>query len=1177
MENTPNIIGPYKVIKLIGSGGMGVVYSCKHQNTGKIVALKTIKISAEGMLQSIRREIITLASLQHPGVVPIIDYGIQKGLPWYAMPFLKGITLHQLYNEYDQPNNYPKDNEKPYQNFQSLLLNNNHQDRIITLLHKICLTLAYIHGEGIIHRDLKPDNIFIQSGDKPVLIDFGLILKGYANISRDKLHVERGGFGTLSYVAPEQIRGELVDARADLYSFGCILYELLTGNPPFKGESVYQIMKLKLNKSIPPPSHIVNGVPYILDELVRRLLSKDPRKRPGYASDVASILQKLHHVKKDEYSFPTPRSYIYHSKFVGRPKQMLYLNKALAKLKQDNGNIITISGVSGTGKTRLALEFGRKAARDKVQVLTGVCNSMVSLTLEALRKPVQVIADRCLERSEAELKRVFAGNRAFIAQYIPGLAMLPEQDKVSLPTLSPPEAKLKLFDSLWQIFVAYTVEQPLLLIIDDLQWADDLLMGFLDFILKTKELTKTGILILTTIRSDEMSNKIRNVISQMNASILTLEPLSKDTIIKIIKDMLSVEKLSYGFTDFMVRSAEGNPFYIGEYLRAAIDEGFLQRDILGHWHLLSEKLDEVNNTSSLKLSLPESIMDLIERHLDGLPPVAAKLTEFAAVLGREFREIVVRSLSGLSAQDFFSILRELQQRSVLRRMKNGKIQFYHDKIREVAYQHIPPERRKRRHKIVAELMERQLSDHKEARFAELAMHWEKAGMNDEARKWYLKAAKFAKNIYSLQQAENFYRKYFKFVDEVSADTVLAHIELGQQVLLYAGKISEAYIEHEKALAEARQLNDKNLETSCVVLLGDVAWNRGHLDKASIYYKHALSMSRELNDVKTECKIQGNIAGIRYEMGYETEAHKLFLKTLQLARENEDREREGIILANLATLSRRKGDLNKALELYKQSLSLMNNFDDKRREGLTLSNIGNIYFDKKNYKKARSLYEKALTLAQQIGFRWNESVVLTNLGILFNEEENFEEAEQYITKAYQIADEMGNHRLEVISLMHLASFYAEQGIVKGAVSYNHKALKLVVELKDRRLEGEIYRNLAIFTRRTTNDFKQSEKYANKAENIFRETEDITNLLIVLCEHCFRMIAMDDISKLPTEEILLLTDQMENYKQGDFANTWKSLQEAFDAYKQKKFHLLYKGELKKEIPKGLRNYLIKNNMM
>ncbi|MFC1854172.1 protein kinase, partial [candidate division CSSED10-310 bacterium] len=432
-------IGPYQLLETLGQGGMGVVHRARHCETGEIVALKTILVADELQLQGIRREIRALSRIRYPGIVRIMAEGIHEGLPWYSMNFVVGQSLRQYFSRQsdhtpkqaaeirsseftlpvgwtgssskerdtdrtvDTANLSPGKSEKigqvsgseaaPPKNIRGEM------SKVLQLVRRLCATLAFLHGEGIVHRDLKPDNIIVQSDGTPILVDFGLMTQFSGEESRETLTVEYGGAGTVSYIAPEQIRGEFVDARADLYALGCILYELLVGHPPFFSPISTHVIQAHLHATAAVPSCFRPEVPGELDELVSRLLAKDPRDRVGHASVVSTTAAQFSD-EKLVIEGPQPRPYLYRSSFAGRDVHLAQLREYVEPLLNGRGDIVLVSGESGLGKTRLVMEFGREVARQDIQVITGECTERAGYALEAFQKPLQAIADRCREKGQ---------------------------------------------------------------------------------------------------------------------------------------------------------------------------------------------------------------------------------------------------------------------------------------------------------------------------------------------------------------------------------------------------------------------------------------------------------------------------------------------------------------------------------------------------------------------------------------------------------------------------------------------------------------------------------------------------------------------------------------------------------------------------------------------------------
>jgi hypothetical protein len=379
----------------------------------------------------------------------------------------------------------------------------------LTLVRSLCSPLAFLHGEGIVHRDLKPDNILIRADGLPVLVDFGLVALVAAEVSREALELGAGAAGTVAYMAPEQARGELVDARADLYAVGCILYELITGRPPFVGRSPSEVLRQHIELDPSAPSTWVDGLPSGLDELVLRLLAKDRRFRIGHADDVAAALARLGAKDGLAKAGPRPRAHLYRPALAGREAALRELDAALDRLGSRSGGLVLIGGESGVGKTRLVMEIARRAERRNLQVLTGGCQDTAARPLEAFHRPLEAIADRCRELGKQETDRLLGPRGRVLAQYEAALVGLPGQDDYPEPADLPAEAaRRRLFGALSQCFGALAAGGPLLLVLDDLQWADELTVGFLDDWMHPRSSAARAaapLLVVGTYRSEEVA------------------------------------------------------------------------------------------------------------------------------------------------------------------------------------------------------------------------------------------------------------------------------------------------------------------------------------------------------------------------------------------------------------------------------------------------------------------------------------------------------------------------------------------------------------------------------------------------------------------------------------------------------------------------------------------------
>jgi len=283
-------IGSYRVLKELGAGGMGVVFQAEDTLLGRQVALKAILPGLAGsatVRQRFLREARAAATLEHDHIVPIFEVGEDRGIPFIAMPLLKGEPLEErLRREPRLP-----------------------LDLVLRIGREVALGLAVAHKHGLVHRDIKPANLWLEEGSGRVkILDFGLARAASDNAefappgairagatASDNVQLTQVGtlLGTPAYMAPEQAVGAPVDGRCDLFSLGCVLYRMCTGQLPFTGDSVQTILYAVIEKTPPVPRDLQGDMPPELSDLVMRLLAKEPAERPESADAVVQALAKI--------------------------------------------------------------------------------------------------------------------------------------------------------------------------------------------------------------------------------------------------------------------------------------------------------------------------------------------------------------------------------------------------------------------------------------------------------------------------------------------------------------------------------------------------------------------------------------------------------------------------------------------------------------------------------------------------------------------------------------------------------------------------------------------------------------------------------------------------------------------------------------------------------------------
>ncbi|MFY9561770.1 MAG: protein kinase [Terriglobales bacterium] len=368
-------ISHYRVLRKLGSGGMGVVYEAEDIRLGRRVALKFLPeklVCDQKALQRFEREARIASSLNHPNICTIYEVEEHDHRPVIVMELLEGESLKQRIGEGPIPT-----------------------DKLLDFGIQTSDALEAAHAKGIIHRDIKPGNIFVIGHGRVKILDFGLAKVCLPQVAEDQSEEESltlGGVipGTTSYMSPEQVRGEEIDARSDLFSLGVVLYEMATGQRPFAAKNRVLLMNAILNAQPAAANKVNRSLPAALDTIIARALEKDREKRFQHAADICSDLKRL---KRETGKAPTavaiaapvgpnPRPVRYGSilaairdrfsekpvkpvetrptnlpvqrtGFVGREKEVAAAKELL--LRQDV-RLVTVTGPGGIGKTRLALQ-----------------------------------------------------------------------------------------------------------------------------------------------------------------------------------------------------------------------------------------------------------------------------------------------------------------------------------------------------------------------------------------------------------------------------------------------------------------------------------------------------------------------------------------------------------------------------------------------------------------------------------------------------------------------------------------------------------------------------------------------------------------------------------------------------------------------------------------------------
>ncbi|MCU0499077.1 MAG: protein kinase [Anaerolineae bacterium] len=570
----------YTIERAIGKGASSEVYQVVDRLTHETLALKRLspdaQLFSELSLTDLRflfmREFRVLASLRHPNIMDVIDYGFDE----FQQPY---FTMTLLENGQD---------------LLSYGVGCSFSEKIDLLL-QVLQALKYLHRHGVIHRDLKPSNILVDPYSQTVkVLDFGLSqMLGIDSNSRLDDHL----VGTMLYIPPEVLSGQDVTPQSDFYSLGIIAYELFTGQHPYPHSSISQLLNGIL-QSTPD----LTPIPDLLQPIIQRLLQVQPKDRYASAGEIIMSLSR-------QLQRPTPpedphqlQSFTHYARFVGRKDEYRQLSHAFDRVREGHGSAWLIGGESGIGKSRLL---------DEVRVL-GLVSGALVLTgqgVEGGGLPFQLW--RKILRRLALIVPIEPTEQAVIAEFMPDIGHDTPLQPVSV--ISNEQQMATVISDLLRR--ACGMQKPILVLLEDLHWVSESLRPLqmlLPFI------SKLPLMIVGTYRDDE-----RPALPELlpNSHLIKLKRFTAEVVGELTQAILGQQPDHAKLIAFLQRETEGNAFFLVETIYALAEA--------------SGDLDQVVHQILPEYTTSQGIERLIQRRLVLIPPREYRLLQIAAIIGRE--------------------------------------------------------------------------------------------------------------------------------------------------------------------------------------------------------------------------------------------------------------------------------------------------------------------------------------------------------------------------------------------------------------------------------------------------------------------------------------------------------------------------------------------------------------
>lgn len=777
----------FEIVGLLGVGGSGEVYLATDTQAPSAARQVALKIYTElsnrdapvlELHARIKRETEALSKIQHKGVVRAFELLLADDMCILVQEYLPGGSLHEAI----------RTNSREYR----------HPHHWLQLAHALALGLEELHGAGLCHGDIKPGNIGFRdlAHKEPVYLDFG---QAALVNSSDFLSRSAHALATLPYLAPERsgfIKAKR-DEQADLYSLGATLYEVACGHPPFQESTPKALLEKILNGVAPPLSELLPDFPEPLSDIVQKLLRKSPDERyftaRGLAYDLRECLNQLE--KHQKISFfalgKKDRLRELNSKtpFVGRKNELGKLLMQLDDALQGRGGCAFIGAPSGAGKTRLCMEVGDEASRKNVRTLVGKFSEYErNVPLSGILSIIHGHMREMALEPEGEFKRWArsVGNSlgARLRLLTQRLTFLRDIFNFThdLPNDEFEDESRAFIESMVDLLVHFgSRDAALILILDDLQWADPESLSVVELISARARRGELGkLLLLGSYRSNEVNHEhpLQQKILQHEGpqAHVQLGPLSEEESNTLVEHLLDetgnqvtrLERMTYLLT-------QGNPFYVREYLNFCLSKEIFRPDESGEvWIFDSAKAHSA--------SLSHGIASLVSERIAELNPETRQLLLVASVVGNEVP---------LAAIDFLlrersantPLLRSLSELSEKHLIYFGRdsLTFVHDKVREAAYQMAGHEMRTDCHHGYAVWLHKKILEEEQDPSArrtstepfELAYHL-KNGRPQRNPKWargiLLSAGKLSLKVFAYQKALEYAQTAHQLLDDNFSNT-----------------------------------------------------------------------------------------------------------------------------------------------------------------------------------------------------------------------------------------------------------------------------------------------------------------------------------------------------------------------------------------------------------------------
>jgi predicted ATPase/DNA-binding CsgD family transcriptional regulator len=727
---------------------------------------------------------------------------------------------------------------------------------------------------------------------------------------------------------------------------------------------------------------------------------------------------------------------------IDRVSDLATLHALITEAKSGRGQVALLSGEAGVGKSRLVAETKAYAAAQDFLLLQGNC---FQADLSSPYAPlIDLLQSSAATRLAATISSELAPFGRELHQLVPDIVPLPSKE-TSPSSLDPEQEKRRLFTALAHFFTGQAAKQPVLLIIEDIHWSDDISMEFLLYL--ARRCAAQSLLVLLTYRSDEVRPNLRHFLAQLDRERLALEislaRLTRDEVEAMLRAIFALPRsVRLDLPDPIYALTEGNPFFIEEILKSLIMAG----DIFyvdGHW----------NRKSLSELHIPRSVRDAVQQRTDGLSEDARRLLILAAVAGRRFDFALLQQLTHDDESQLLSSMKELIATQLVVEESEERFAFRHALTRQAVYADLLVRERKVLHRRIADMMEHIYASTLDTHMADLAYHFYEAGAWEKALEYAQQASEKAQAMYAPHAAIEHLTRALDAAERGSIPPPATLFRLRGQSYETLGNFERARLDYETTLQMAHVTGNLHGKWQALIDLGFL-WAQRDYIQAGTCFQQALELARHMDDPLTLAHSLNRLGNWHLNIEQPREAlryHQEALARFQQAQDSHGIAETYDLLGMTAVLG---GNLLQATAYYQQAVALFQELDD--RQGLasslaTLAVLGGEYETESmvsapaSFAQCLHFGEQAIKIAREIGQRSAEIYALLALGQYLGPRGEYAYALQVAHDGLALAEQIEHHEWMTNGYWELGVLYLDLLVLPEARASLEHALALAHEV------------------------------------------------------------------------------------------------------------------------------------